>query len=127
MQEVYIEDTGSGYPLVLVHGYLGSSEMWNLQKENLSKHFRIITLALPGFGESHKTKSLDSINAMAKLVFQVLDKKNIKKFHLLGHSMGGMIVQEMAKISGERINLKQLSFNNIRCPHHEIDILKGLQ
>ena len=30
-------------------------------------------------------------------------------------------------ISGERINLKQLSFNNIRCPHHEIDILKGLQ
>ena len=104
MQEVYIEDTGSGYPLVLVHGYLGSSEMWNLQKENLSKYFRIITPALPGFGESHKTKSLDNINAMAKLVFQVLDKKNIKKFHLLGHSMGGMIVQEMAKISGERIN-----------------------
>ena len=62
MQEVYIEDTGSGYPLVLVHGYLGSSEMWNLQKENLSKHFRIITLALPGFGESYKAHSLDNIN-----------------------------------------------------------------
>jgi len=104
MQEIYIEDTGSGYPLVLVHGYLGSSEMWNLQKEYLSKHFRIIAPALPGFGESHNVKSVDNINAMAKSVFQILDKKNIKEFHLLGHSMGGMIVQEMVKISGERIN-----------------------
>ena len=38
MQDIYIEDIGSGFPLVLVHGYLGSSEMWNLQKEYLSKH-----------------------------------------------------------------------------------------
>ena len=104
MQEIYIEDTCTGYPLVLVHGYLGSSEMWNLQKEYLSKHFRIIAPALPGFGESHNVKSVDNINAMAKSVFQILDKKNIKEFHLLGHSMGGMIVQEMVKISGERIN-----------------------
>ena len=103
MQEIYIEDIGSGYPLVLVHGYLGSSEMWNLQKDYLSKHFRIIAPALPGFGESHTIKSLDTINAMAKLVFQILDKKNIKEFHLLGHSMGGMVVQEMVKISGKRI------------------------
>ena len=52
MQDIYIDDIGSGFPLVLVHGYLGSSEMWNLQKKLLSKHFRIITPALPGFGES---------------------------------------------------------------------------
>ena len=41
---------------------------------------------------------------MAKTIFQVLDEKNIKEFHLIGHSMGGMIVQEMARISGQRIN-----------------------
>ena len=104
MQEIYTEDIGSGYPLVLVHGYLGSSEMWNLQKKYLSKDFRIIAPALPGFGESHKVKSLDNINAMAKTLFRVLDKKNINKFHLLGHSMGGMIVQEMVKIFEKRIN-----------------------
>ena len=104
MQEVYVKDIGSGYPLVLVHGYLGSSEMWNLQIEYLSKYFRIIAPALPGFGESYNVKSLDNINAMAKKVFEILDKKNIKNFHLLGHSMGGMIVQEMVKTSGERIN-----------------------
>ena len=33
MQDIYIDDIGSGYPLVLVHGYLGSSEMWKLQKD----------------------------------------------------------------------------------------------
>ena len=69
MQDIYIDDIGSGFPLVLVHGYLGSSEMWNLQKEFLKKYFRVITPALPGFGESYKAKSLDNINSIAKFVF----------------------------------------------------------
>ena len=104
MQEIYIDDIGKGYPLVLVHGFLGSSAMWSPQKEFLSKHYRVIAPALPGFGESSKIKSLDSINAMAEKVLEILNKKEIKKFNLMGHSMGGMIVQEMAKISGEKIN-----------------------
>ena len=103
MKSFYVDDIGKGYPLVLVHGYLGSSEMWSLQKDFLSKYFRIISPALPGFGESFGAKSLNSISSMANFVFQCLDQMNIKEFHLLGHSMGGMIVQEMVKISGERI------------------------
>jgi len=99
MQEIYVDDIGTGFPLVLVHGYLGSSEMWTLQKEYLSKHFRIIAPAIPGFGESYKVKSVNSINKMAKSVLQCLDDKKINEFHLMGHSMGGMIVQEMASIS----------------------------
>ena len=104
MQEIYVDDIGKGYPLVLVHGFLGSSAMWSPQKEFLSKYYRVIAPALPGFGESSKIKSLDSINAMAEKVLEILNKKEIKKFNLMGHSMGGMIVQEMAKISGEKIN-----------------------
>jgi len=104
MQNLYVDDLGEGYPLVLVHGYLGSSDMWKLQKEFLSKYYRVISPALPGFGESHNVKSVDSINEMAKIIFQNIDNKNIEEFHLLGHSMGGMIVQEMVKISEEKIN-----------------------
>ena len=104
MQDIYIDDKGVGLPLVLIHGFLGSSEMWNLQKDFFSKRFRVISPALPGFGESYKVKSHDSINEMAQTVLKYLKKKDIEKFHLLGHSMGGMIVQEMAKISGEKIN-----------------------
>ena len=104
MQDIYVDDIGKGFPLVLVHGYLGSSEMWTLQKEYLSKYFRIITPALPGFGESYKAESLNSIKKMAQFVLQYLEEKKINSFNLMGHSMGGMIVQEMAVISPEKIN-----------------------
>jgi pimeloyl-ACP methyl ester carboxylesterase len=36
MSKIYIDDVGKGYPLVLVHGYLGSSEMWCNQKDFFS-------------------------------------------------------------------------------------------
>ena len=104
MQEIYIDDIGEGYPLVLVHGYLGSSAMWKFQKDYLKNYFRVIAPALPGFGESYKVKSLNSINAMAKIVLKCVQKKKINKFNLMGHSMGGMIVQEIVKIAGHNVN-----------------------
>tara|TARA_Y100000590_G_scaffold168674_1_gene192933 strand:- start:510 stop:1265 length:756 start_codon:yes stop_codon:yes gene_type:complete len=103
MQEIYVDEIGTGFPLVLVHGFLGSSEMWSLQKKFLSKYYRVIAPALPGFGESSKIKSFDNINSMANIILEILNKKNLNKFHLIGHSMGGMIAQEIAKISGEKI------------------------
>ena len=104
MQEMYVDDIGEGFPLVLVHGFLGSSEMWEPQKKFLSKFFRVITPALPGFGESSNLKSLDSINVMAIKTLELLEKKEVNKFNLMGHSMGGMIVQEMSKLSSNKIN-----------------------
>ena len=104
MSKIYVNDTGNGFPLILVHGYLGSSEMWCLQRDYLSKFCRIISPALPGFGESHESQSLDSINDMAKFIIDIIDEKKINKFNLLGHSMGGMIVQEIAKLAGDKIN-----------------------
>ncbi len=104
MSDIYVDDIGEGFPFVLVHGYLGSSEMWTFQKEFFSKDYRVIIPALPGFGESHNVKSLDSINKMAKEIINVLDQKKIDKFNLIGHSMGGMIVQEITKLIGYRVN-----------------------
>ena len=104
MSNIYVQDVGKGFPFVFVHGYLGSSEMWNFQKKFFSKHYRVIIPALPGFGESHNIKSLDSINKMAKEIIDLLDQKNIDKFNLIGHSMGGMIVQEITKLIGDRVN-----------------------
>ena len=104
MQDIYIDDIGDGFPLVLVHGFLGSSEMWKLQKQKLKDNFRIISPALPGFGESYKSKSLKNIEDMAYFILNCIEEKKIYKFHLMGHSMGGMIAQEIVKISGSRIN-----------------------
>jgi len=103
MQDIFAEDTGNGTPLVLVHGFLGSSDMWRPQIKFFKDNFRVIAPALPGFGNSNTINSCNSIECMAKAILDLLEKKEIKNFNLLGHSMGGMIVQEMAKIAGEKI------------------------
>ena len=103
MQHIYIGDEGKGLPLVLIHGFLGSSKMWEPQINFFKNHFRVITPDLPGFGKSNKAKSHNNIQSIARLLLDCLDEKKIDKFYLLGHSMGGMIVQEMAKISGNKI------------------------
>ncbi len=103
MQDIFIEDVGSGTPLVLVHGFLGSSEMWTLQTNFFKRNFRVLAPALPGFGKSNKVNSCNTIECMAKAILTTLKKKKIESFYLLGHSMGGMIVQEMVKLEGEKI------------------------
>ena len=103
MQDIFAEDTGSGTPLVLVHGFLGSSDMWIPQIKFFKNNFRVIAPALPGFGNSGTINSCDSIECMARSILRFLNKKKINNFNLLGHSMGGMIVQEMIKLEGKRI------------------------
>jgi pimeloyl-ACP methyl ester carboxylesterase len=63
----------------------------------------VIAPDIPGFGQSNKVDPCDSINFMAKSILNSIEKKNIDKFHLLGHSMGGMIVQEMIKLAGDKV------------------------
>jgi len=104
MQDTHIGDEGKGFPLVLVHGFLGSSKMWKPQIDFFKHHFRVITPDLPGFGRSNKAKSHNSIQSIANLLLDCLEEKKIDKFNLLGHSMGGMIVQEMAKKNGGKIS-----------------------
>jgi len=103
MKDIFIGDEGQGVPLVLIHGFLGSTDMWQPQVDTLKKNFRILTPALPGFGKSNNVKSCDTIECMAKAVLDSLKIIGIKKFHLLGHSMGGMIVQEITKLAEEKI------------------------
>ena len=104
MQDIYIGDEGKGFPLVLIHGFLGSSRMWGPQIDFFKDYFRVITPDLPGYGKSNRTTSHNSIQSMANLLLDCLEEKKIDKFYLLGHSMGGMIVQEMAKKSGNKIS-----------------------
>ena len=103
MQHIYIGDEGKGFPLILIHGFLGSSKMWEPQINFFKNNFRVITPDLPGFGKSNKAKSHNSIQSIANLLMDCLEEKKIDKFYLLGHSMGGMIVQEMAKKYGNKI------------------------
>ncbi len=90
-------------PLVLVHGFMGGSDQWDLQRQTLGANRQLITPDLPGFGKSNTSRSPDTIGGHANFVLSHLADEGIMEFHLLGHSMGGMIVQEMIAIAPERI------------------------
>lgn len=81
-------------PVVFIHGFLGGSRQWQGQVEAMAA-YKVITLDLPGFGENAKLDAFCSISGFADWVLNELKMRGIEKFHLVGHSMGGMVVQEM--------------------------------
>lgn len=90
-------------PLVLVHGFLGGSAQWAAQVAAFSGTYDVIAVDLPGFGANNHLPAFHSIEAFAEWVIAELRRKGVERYHLLGHSMGGMIVQEMARMDRGRI------------------------
>jgi 2-hydroxy-6-oxonona-2,4-dienedioate hydrolase len=95
---------GVGTPLVLVHGYLGGSSQWNAQLPELSQHFEVVTLDLAGYGMANHLAAPTDLADHARNVLATLDHIGIERFHLLGHSMGGMVVQEITRQAPQRVN-----------------------
>ena len=89
MQDTHIGDEGKGFPLVLVHGFLGSSKMWNPQIDFFKYHFRVITPDLPGFGRSNKAKSHNSIQSIANLLLDRLEEKKNRQISFIRPFNGG--------------------------------------
>ncbi len=102
-QSLHFRRSGSGEVFVLVHGYFGGSAQWAREMDDLSQQFDVIAVDLPGFGDSHALPAPQSIEGFAQAVLDQLDQLGVNKFRLLGHSMGGMIVQEMCRLAQQRV------------------------
>ena len=89
--------------LVFVHGYLGGGAQWAGQLRAFGDHFHVLTPDLPGFAGNNKAIPPETIRGLAIDVLDQLDKIGVTHFHLVGHSMGGMIVQEMVALAPARI------------------------
>lgn len=100
---LHFRRSGAGEALVLVHGYLGGSAQWAREINALSPHFDVIAVDLPGYGDSHALPAPHRIEGFATAVLEQLDALDITQFRLLGHSMGGMIVQEIARAAPQRL------------------------
>jgi pimeloyl-ACP methyl ester carboxylesterase len=90
--------------LVLVHGYLGGAAQWQNEFACLSDCFDVIAPDLPGYGDAAAAGCIDRIEGFAAHVAGLVDELGLTRFHLLGHSMGGMIVQEFAARHAARID-----------------------
>jgi pimeloyl-ACP methyl ester carboxylesterase len=84
-------DIGTGAPVLLLHGYLETAEVWNGFAEKLSEKFRVITADLPGHGNSDSYGSFQTMDFMATASRELLDSLGIKKAFLAGHSLGGYV------------------------------------
>ncbi|MGM0875539.1 MAG: alpha/beta hydrolase [Bacillota bacterium] len=84
--------------MVLIHGFLSSSFCYRKIIPLLENEFRIIAIDLPPFGKTEKsTRFVHSYTNMAKLVIQLVQKLQIKKAYIVGHSMGGQVSLIAAK------------------------------
>ena len=95
----------SGPPLVLVHGYTGDITDWRHQLPAFSPSYRTLIIDLRGHGgsEAPADRSAYSIGHFADDIEALIDDVGFPQYHLLGHSMGGAIAQEIALRSPERL------------------------
>lgn len=95
--QVFYTDQGYGKPIVLLHGFLESSNMWTPLIPDLLKTHRVITIDLLGHGQTGCLGYVHSMELMAETVDAVLNHLNIEKKTIIGHSMGGYVALAMAE------------------------------
>jgi len=80
---------GEGFTLLFLHGYLESLEIWESFIPDLARDFRVVTLDLPGHGQSGVPEGGTGMEVMASAAVALLDHLHIDKALWVGHSMGG--------------------------------------
>lgn len=94
---IRFDDTGSGFPVVLLHGFMESLDVWDDIVEKLSQNYRVIAIDLLGHGQSGNVGPVHTMDVMAEQVKAVLDDLGLEKVGIVGHSMGGYVALEFLK------------------------------
>ncbi len=113
--DIHLLDEGEGEPVVLIGGLTSTFEVWQYQIDGLKDSYRVLAPDNRGSGRTreHSDDGLRSIPRFARDVLSLLDALELDRVHLVGASMGGMIVQQFAISWPER--LRTLT---IACSHH---------
>ncbi|MEJ2248115.1 MAG: alpha/beta hydrolase [Candidatus Lokiarchaeota archaeon] len=98
------EIKGEGEPLILVHGFGVTKEVWIAQFEPLAEYFKVIRFDNRGAGKSDRPNEPYRMEMFADDIAGLMDNLEINKAHILGWSLGGMIVQTFALKYPNRIN-----------------------
>jgi pimeloyl-ACP methyl ester carboxylesterase len=102
--EINVAETGTGRPVLLLHGGAGPQSVAGLAKalsERDSMH--VLTPTHPGFGGTPRPDQLNSVPGLAEAYFRLLDQLDLKDVTLIGSSVGGWIAAELALLAGPRL------------------------
>ncbi len=84
-------ELGTGTPLLMLHGFMGSGSCWIPLMQLLQTQFRCISLDLLGFGNSSKPMIRYDVAKEVEFVRRVVEALQLDAFHILGHSFGGWV------------------------------------
>jgi pimeloyl-ACP methyl ester carboxylesterase len=93
---MYYKITGTGEPLLFIHGLGSSCQDWEEQTPVFSKKYQVITVDLRGHGKTDKPKGKYSISMFAKDVADLMKSLEISPVHIIGISMGGAVAFHLA-------------------------------
>lgn len=101
---IHYSDSGEGEVIVLLHGYLETSEVWNGFADNMLQRFRVILIDLPGSGLSDVFGEIHSMEFMAEAIKELIDYLGLKKVFMTGHSLGGYVTLAFLELFPERLS-----------------------
>jgi len=101
--ELYYEEYGHGRPLLMILGLGQDVATWGYQIPVLSNHCRLIIFDNRDSGRSSRCSEPYTIETMARDVIGLMDYLEIDRANLLGTSMGGMIAQQVALLTPEKV------------------------
>lgn len=102
--DLYYEVQGKGKPIILCAGFTCDVSHWTTIQPHLIPHFQTIVYDNRGVGRTKYPDQPFSVDKMADDVVGLMDHLNLKKAHILGHSMGGAIAQSFAHRYPERVS-----------------------
>ena len=91
-----------GDALVLLHGIGGCAKVWQPQLDAFASSFQVIAWNMPGYGGSQILPEM-TFPALAEALDRLLTTIDAGRVHLVGHSMGGMVVQEFLRKRANRV------------------------
>lgn len=94
---------GKGSPVVLVHGWACSHAVWAPVVDELGEAYETVAFDLPGFGASERMEGAFTLADLATAVDDALESLGVVDAVVVGHSMGGMVVQHLYAISPKRV------------------------